>query len=367
MAGESDAGERTEEATAQRREDAMSRGQFARSADLSTALILLSTAGVLVAAGPGLIGGMKSGLVGAIRELDTGPDSVTGAVALLRRELLVALRFVLPFLGAAAAAAAALHFWQAGGIFVVREAIAFKPERLDPVANLGRILSARGAAKVAAALLKAAVIVAVFAVALRGRLPEVAAYSAQGFEQSVPRLGALLLDLFLRCCGALLVLGLADLVFQRWQHGRDLRMTRQQVRDESKEQEGDPQVKRRVRDRMRSFVEKPLAEAVKGAAVVITNPTHFAVALEYSEGKHAAPRVVAKGADHLAQEIRRLARDADVPVIEQPPLARALFREVSVGDLIPESLYRAVASVLAMVWKLRDARRKPAAAAAGVR
>ncbi len=367
MADQADAGERTEEATAQRRDDAQSRGQFARSADLSTALILLSTAAVLVAVGPGLIGGLKAGIVSAIGEIDAAPDSVTGAAALLRRELLAALRFVLPFLGAAGAAAAALHFWEAGGVFVVRDAIAFKPERLDPVQNLGRILSARGAVKVASALLKAAVIVAVFAVALRGRLDEVATYATQGFEQSVPRLGSLLLDLFLRCCGALLVLGLADLLFQRWQHGRELRMTRQQVRDEAKEQEGDPQVKRRVRDRMRSIVEKPLAEAVRTAAVVITNPTHFAVALEYAEGKHAAPRVVAKGADHLAQEIRRLARDADVPVIEQPPLARALFREVSVGDAIPESLYRAVASVLAMVWKLRDARRKPAASAAGVR
>ncbi|MSR46780.1 MAG: EscU/YscU/HrcU family type III secretion system export apparatus switch protein [Planctomycetes bacterium] len=365
MADMFDKNDRTEEATAKKQEDSHARGQFARSTDLSTACVLMAAAAALLATGPGLLQGLRQGIVGAIRGLDNGPDSIGAASAVLRVQLMIALRYVLPFLGAAAGAALAVHFAQAGGFFIARDAIGWKTERLDPVANLGRMLSAKGFAKVGGALLKLLLIVTVFVFALRGRLEEVATYSSLAFEQSSPQLGALLLDLFLRCCAALLVLGFGDYMFQRWQHGRELRMTKQQVRDEMKEQDGDPQVKRRIRDRMRSFAERPLAQAVGAATVVVTNPTHFAVALEYAEGKSAAPRLVAKGVDLLAQEIRRIARDANVPVIEQPPLARALFREVQVGDLIPEKLYRAVASVLAIVWKLRDARRKPVARAAG--
>jgi len=359
-----DKDDRTEEATAKKREDAHARGNFARSGDLSTACLLLATAAVLMALGPALLQAFQHGIVAAIQSLGSGPATVAGASELLRGQLLVALRWTLPFLGAAAATAVALHFVQAGGFFVARDAIAFNPGRLDPAENLSKMLGARGFVKVGGALAKTAVIALVLFFALRSRIVEVAGYASLAFEQSAPRLGILLLDVFLRCCGALLVLGCADYLFQRWQHGRELRMTKQQVRDEAKEQDGDPQVKRRMRDRMRSFAEKPLAQAIKEATVVITNPTHFAVALEYIAGKSAAPKVVAKGADDLAQEIRRLARDAEVPVIEQPPLARALFREAQVGDVIPEKLYRAVAGVLAIVWKLREARRKPAARAA---
>src|SRR6185436_159787 len=159
-------------------------------------------------------------------------------------------------------------------------------------------------------------------------------------------------------------------LFQRWQHSRDLRMSKQQVRDEQKNEDGDPAVKRRIRDRMRQMSEKPLKQAVAAATVVITNPTHFAVALEYVEGKSAAPTVAAKGVDRIAEEIKRIARDANVPVIEQPPLARALFKDVQVGQMIPEPLYRAVAAVLAIVWRLREERKQPkkaAGAAAGRR
>lgn len=367
MADHHDAGDRTEEATPKHREEARSRGNFARSGDLSTALVLLSAAAVLVATGPALLDALRGGIVGAIRSLDSGPGTIEAAATVLRREALAALRWVVPFLGAAAVVAAGLHWFQAGGFFIARDALAPQLSRFDPARNLGRIFSVKGAGKVAAALLKAAVIVGVLAWSLSGRLEEIAGYADLAFEQAAPRLGLLVLGLFVRACAVLVILGLADLLFQRWSHGRDLRMTKQQVRDEAKNEEGDPQVRRRQRERQREIATKPLAQAVRDAAVVVTNPTHYAVALEYADGATPAPRVVAKGADDLAQEIRRLAREHEVPVIEQPPLARALFREVKVGDLVPESLYRAVAGVLAIVWRLREQRRKPAAkrAAAG--
>ncbi|MBL8840714.1 MAG: EscU/YscU/HrcU family type III secretion system export apparatus switch protein [Planctomycetes bacterium] len=360
-----DKDDRTEEATAKHRGDAHERGNFARSQDLSTALLLLAIATVLIVSGRALLDTFRSGIVGAIRHLDEAPTTVAAATSLLRGELLTGLRWVLPFLGTAAVVSAGIHFSQAGGFRIARDAIKFDVTRLDPMQGFGKIFSLKGFSKVGGTLLKTVLVIGVLWWALRGRLDEIAGFSALEFEQSAPRLGALILSLFLRMCAALVVLGFVDYLYQRWQHNRDLRMTKQQVRDEAKNEDGDPQIKRKIKERMRAIVEKPLRQAVAEATVVITNPTHFAVALEYQEGRSAAPRVVAKGADLLAQEIRRIARDADVPVIEQPPLARALFREVKVGDLVPESLYRAVASVLALVWRLREQRKKRSQPAQG--
>ncbi len=363
--------ERTEEATPRHREEARTRGNFARSADLSTAVVLLATAGVLIGVGPALLRGLEGGIISAVGSLARPPGDLQSATLVLRDTLCTALRWTAPFLFAGGAAAAALHFTQAGGFFLAKDALVFKPERLDPTQNLARLLGVRSFAKVAAAFLKLLVIVAVLALSLRGRLDEVALYSALPFQQAAPRLGMLLLDLFLRTCAVLLVLGFGDWLFQRWQHARDLRMSKQQVHDEQKQEEGDPQAKRTMRSRMRKLTEKPLWQAVRESAVIIANPTHIAIALEYVEGRSSAPKVVAKGADRVAQEIKRLARELEVPVIEQPPLARALFRDVRVGELIPDALYRAVAGVLAIVWRLRDEKRRaaqrPAATAAGGR
>ena len=357
MADMIDKDDRTEEATAKHRGDAHLRGNFARSQDLSTALLLMAIAALLMISGRSLLEAFRAGIVHAIRDLDDAPTTVSAATALLRGELLTGLRWVLPFLGTAEVIAASIHFVQAGGFFVARDAIKFDVGRLDPMQGFAKIFSLKGFSKVGGTLLKTLLVISLLWFAMRGRLDEIAGYSALEFEQSAPRLGALILDLFLRICAALLVLSFADYLYQRWQHSRNLRMTKQQVRDEAKNEDGDPHIKRKIKERMRAIVERPLRQAVAEATVVITNPTHFAVALEYLEGRSSAPRVVAKGADDLAQEIRRIARDADVPVIEQPPLARALFREVRVGDLVPESLYRAVASVLALVWRLREQRK----------
>ncbi len=364
-----DTQERTEEPTPKRREEARERGQFARSVDLSTAVVLLASVGVLLGFGSTLMHGFGREIVAGVQRLGAPFSGAGGASEVLRATLLSAMWFAGPFLGFAAAAGVTLHVVQAGGLFVARDALALKFERLDPVRNLSRILSLRGFVKVGAALLKCAVIVAVLAFALRGRLAEIGALAGLDVETAAPRVGALLLSLFLRVTGALLVLGAIDWTFQRWQHGRDLRMSKQQVRDEQKHEDGDPALRRRMRDRMRRFLEKPLRQIVRDATVVVTNPTHFAVALEYVEGRSAAPKVVAKGVDRVAEEIRRIARDANVPTIEQPPLARALFRDVPVGDSIPEPLYRAVASVLAIVWRLREekARRGAAKSAAAGR
>jgi flagellar biosynthetic protein FlhB len=351
-----DTQERTEEATPKRREEARERGQFARSPDLSTSILLLGAVALLLGFGPALLRGMGREIVAGVQRLSVPVSGPLGAAEVLRATLLSTAKLTLPFLVFLLVGGLLLHGVQAGGLFVARDAFAIRLDRFDPARNLARMLSLRSVGRVAGALLKLAAIVLVLVLALRGRLEEMGALARMEIETAAPRLGSLVLALLLRATAALFVLGCADWAFQRWQHARDLRMSKQQVRDEHKEEEGDPQVKKRLRDRWRRWLEKPLRQSVSEATVVVTNPTHVAVALQYLEGRSAAPTVVAKGVDRVAEEIQRIARDVNVPVVEQPPLARALFRDVPVGEPIPEALYRAVASVLAIVWRLREER-----------
>jgi flagellar biosynthetic protein FlhB len=149
---------------------------------------------------------------------------------------------------------------------------------------------------------------------------------------------------------AMLILAVPDYLFQRWQFRESLKMTKQEVKEEHKMYEGDPLIKGRLRERMRELLTKNIAQAVPKASVVVTNPTHFAVALQWEQGAMTAPLVVAKGADEVAQRIKAIARENDVPIVENRPLARALYAETEVGDVIPEKYYEAIANVLAHVY-----------------
>jgi flagellar biosynthetic protein FlhB len=157
----------------------------------------------------------------------------------------------------------------------------------------------------------------------------------------------------------LAIVAALDYAYQRYQFEKNLRMTKQEVKDEMRDAEGNPEIKGRIRRKMREISRKRMMADVKTASVVITNPTHFAVALKYEAGKGGAPKVVAKGADLIALKIREIAAENNVPLVENPPLARSLFKLTEVGDEIPQSLYKAVAEVLAMIWRL-DARRRGA-------
>jgi flagellar biosynthetic protein FlhB len=351
-----DTQERTEEPTARRLEEARAQGRFARSDDLAHALVLLSVAGFLVFAGSGIAQVLRTEIVEGVRRLATPPENLEQAVALVRDTLVRLARIAGPCVLIAAVAAFALHFLQAGGFFVVRDAFKPKLDRFDVARNFSRMFALKSWVKVLAGVLKFSVILGVVAWGTRARLDRFTQLSGMDFDRTVPAVVNLLLAMFVQVSGVLVVLGAADWTFQRWQHHRDMRMSKQQVRDESKHEDGDPQMKKRIRDRQRAIVERPLRQTVPEATVIVTNPTHYSVAIRYEEGKSAAPVVTAKGVDRVAEEIKRLAREHDVPILEQPPLARALFRDVPVGQMVPEKLYRAVAGVLAVVWRLKQKR-----------
>lgn len=350
MADERDE-ERTEPATPRRREEARGRGQVARSADLSSAVILLAAVLALQFLGRPLTGGIFASAVAVLEGLavvDGDPAALLGHFGGAFGAVLLGF---LPFVGIVLAAAIAANLAQVGFLFT-SSPLAPDLDRLNPVAGLGRLFSLRGLVRLVAGLLKlAAVGVVVFWTlwAERVRLVEL---SGRGFEQIAGIAVDLMLTLSLRAALALLAIALLDYAFQKWQHERDLRMSKQEVREELRRYEGDPRIRERRRALQQQLALQRMMLGVPRATVVITNPTHLAVAIRYEKSMDA-PLVVAKGAEQLARRIRETALDHGIPIVERKDLARALYRSAEVGQSIPPDLYQAVAEILAYVYRLK--------------
>ena len=340
---------------------ARERGQVARSAELPAALLVLLGAGALWVcadlAASGFARLVRAGLVFGVPEAFDGAR----AVARLAEAAAEALVWLIPFL-AAALAAALLAPLAVGGWTFSAQALAPDPARLDPFKGLARIFSLEGAIALAKALAKAGAIGAVLVLVLWGQRGELAGLLALPVERAVPGAVALLAQGALAAALAFGAIAALDVPLAIWQHRRRLRMTREELRREQKETEGDPLLKARIRSIQRETARRRMMQAVPKADVVVTNPLHVAVALVWREGAMRAPQVVAKGRALLAARMRELAVGHGVPVVEAPPLARALERHVAVGTEVPQALYGAVAQVLAYVYQLRAARARGGAA-----
>ena len=347
--------ERTERATPKRLRDAKRKGQVARSRELNTAMLLTVTALVLY----GLGAEVGQGLVRLVeRSLDLGPADLADPAAMLHR--MRAMTFDLLILGAplllAALGTALIAPILLGGWTLSGELLIPKLERLSPIKGFGRIFSPTGLVELVKAIVKLALIAGVGGVVLWSYRSEILAPPDASVARDMLDAFHLFATVLLTLSAATFLVAAMDVPYQLWDHGRKLRMTRQEVRDELKEHEGRPEVKSRVRQLQRDLSRRRMMDEVPKADLVVTNPTHYAVALRYEPLKCGAPRVVAKGADLLAGQIRAIARANGVPVIEAPPLARALYRGVKLDQEIPGSLYMAVAQLLAYVYQLRTAR-----------
>jgi flagellar biosynthetic protein FlhB len=234
----------------------------------------------------------------------------------------------------------------------------FSPQfsRLNPIAGFGRMFSKHGLVELGKALLKTIIVAVVVGVAIWKERDALVALLTMSLPDGVASIGRLLGVTFIVGAGSLVLVAAIDVPFQIWQHHHRLRMTKEEVRQEMKETEGDPHIKARIRQQQREMARRRMMAAVPSADVVVTNPTHYAVALKYDSAGGRAPRVVAKGADAVAAKIRELAQEHRVPLLEAPPLARALYKHTDLGDEIPAMLYKAVAEVLAYVFQLRSYR-----------
>ncbi len=354
---ERDDQERTEQATPKKREDARKKGQVPRSVDLGAAAVTLATAGALLAFGSGAAQGLMGMLSEGLR--------VRGAELLYEDVMLrhladsagLALIAVVPLFAAmlvAALAAPALI----GGWTFSSESLSFKPERLDPVAGFGRMFSLRSLVELVKSIAKFALIAGIAVLVIRSRLDEVQALATQPLGPAIIESGRIAVSALLAMAAGLGLIAAIDAPFQLWQYAKELRMSHQEVREEAKESEGSPETRGRIRSMQQAAARRRMMQDVPKADVVVTNPTHFAVALRYDEKQDHAPVVLAKGSDEVAARIREAALEHGVPLVSAPPLARALFRHVDIGRQIPHALFVAVAQVLTYVLQLKMARRR---------
>jgi flagellar biosynthetic protein FlhB len=350
---EQDDFERTLPPTAKRIRDAREEGQVNRSRELAT-FALLAGGGLTLVFGSaywndGLARVLRSGLE-FDRRLATDPALLAAhLLAMLQGGLVVALPLLAVGFFSGMAGTIAIGGWNFS-----TKAFGVRLGRLDPLKGLANMVSLHGANELIKAVLKAAAVGTLTFAFLWLHRAEVAALAAHPFPAGLAEAGALIRSTYLWLLGVVALIAAFDVPMQIRNYLRKLRMTPAEVRKEHKETEGDPQIKGRIRRIQRERARRRMMSAIPTADVVVTNPTHYAVALAYDDAM-AAPQVVAKGSDELAARIREIARDAGVPIVEAPALARALHRHTEVGDPIPRALFEAVAILLAYVFQLREA------------
>ena len=353
------AGEKSQEATPHRREELRQQGHVARSQDFASALLLLLG---LIALG--LTAGRLIDFLGSLTRRQLGGQQwVAGgqgwlaldadsAVAQYNRLMTELAEAVLPLLAMVFVAGVVVNLMQVGFMFLPEKA-APDLSRIDPLQGLRRIFSLNNIMRLVFGILKIAVLAAVAGVCLYGQRHNILGMTGMSVPQIAASLCGLLFWTAVKMAIALVLLAMLDYGFQLWKYERDIRMTPQEIREELKNLEGNPQVIARRRHVQRQLALTRISHAVPKADVVITNPTEIAVAIQYVPEKMAAPIVVAKGAGVVAERIRKLAIEHGIPIVEKPPLARALYKEVEVNQPIPQDKYAAVAEVLAYVYQLK--------------
>lgn len=347
------AGEKTEEATPKRREEARKKGQVFKSMELVSAVTLLAVYAVLKATGP-FIAGRVFSFSRALWEQGATQDwSESGVHMLLNQVFLLVAMVVAPVVLTAAAAGLVANFLQVGFLFTT-EPLTPNFDRLNPVSGMKRIFSRRALVEMAKSLIKLTIVAYVAYRTVAGDLEAFPLLVSLDVPQVLQFLVDVVSRLLLWVGVAMLVMAVADYMYQRWEYEQSLKMTKQEVKEEFKQQEGNPEVRSKIRQKQREMARKRMMQDVKKADVVVTNPTHFAVALSYKQPDMAAPKVLAKGQGFLALRIRELAKAENIPIVENPPLARQLYAAVEMGQEIPGDLYQAVAEVLAFVYQLKQ-------------
>jgi flagellar biosynthetic protein FlhB len=353
---------RTEEPTPRRRNEARRKGQVARSQDLSAAVMLFAGFLALEFLGPRVWLTMTAVTRSAL-SIDgnvASRDLMTFSAAMA----LEVMKAIVPIMLIVAAAGIVILYAQVGWLLTVEP---LKPSlsKINPLKGIQRLFSFRSVATAMVNMGKLLLVVLVAYLTMSGYATEIIYAFTLGFSD-VLRLGASLASkLGVRVSAVLLVMALLDFAYQRYSHQRDLKMTKEEVRDELRSMEGDPVVKRRRREVQFQLAMQRLKKEVPQADVVVTNPTHLALAIRYEVETMPAPKVVAKGADYMALRIRQIAEEHGIPIVERKSLARAMYEAVEVGEYIPERFYQAVAEILAYVYEL-SGRAIRARAAAGV-
>jgi len=345
--------ERTEKATPKRRRESRKKGQVAQSREIPSVLILMTALGFFYFAGSWMFWNLSEFIGGVYQNLDTlrfntATDVSVLSVDIFKKLFSVLIPFFLPILIAATVA----NIGQVG-FEVHSDPITPKLSKLNPISGVKKLFSIKSLVELAKSILKILIIGGIAYGLIKGQMEGFPPLMQLSVAEILLFIAQAAFKILFLACLALIILAFLDFVYQRWQYEENLKMTKQEVKDERKQAEGDPKVKGRIRKVQMEMAQRRMMEAVPEADVVITNPIHLAVALKFEASKMHAPTVIAKGSGHIAERIKEIARNHQVPIVEDKPLAQTLFKMVEIGEFIPEELYRAVAEILAYVYRIK--------------
>lgn len=348
--------EKTEEATPKRKSDARKKGQIARSKDVGLAITFIATILVIVILSDTVVGSFKKNIIYFLSEagsIELTNGTVKGLTSLVLSKMATTLLpIVLPIMLAGVAASL-----MQSGFLIVKDAIKPSLGKLNPINGFKNMFSKRSAVELIKNLISISIIVYLAYSYVKDNFYKILNIGNLYLPTMGVEVKSLLLGIFYRIAIFVVAVAAIDYLVQVLLHKKEMRMTKEEIKEEYKQMEGDPQIKSKIKQKQREMSRRRMIDSVGDATVVITNPTHLAVAIKYEEGNMEAPQVVAKGADLLAMKIKEKARESDVPIIENKPLARMIYEQVEIDKYIPQDMYQAVAEILAMVYKLDKKKR----------
>ncbi|MFF5993330.1 flagellar biosynthesis protein FlhB [Lysinibacillus sp. KU-BSD001] len=347
------AGEKTEKATPKKRQDSRKKGQVLKSQDVSAAILLLIVFLFLFFIAPSMFQGMRSFLMQALyRDMLIETVSIETVMEMYADAIQEMAWIVLPIMVIAMVAGIGANYLQFGFLFTT-ETLKFDLKKMDPIKGIKKIISVRAIINLIKSLLKVTLLGVVTFAIIWIYLEEVLALAFKSPWESLTTVAYLSGLMGVAAAIMLLLISILDYVYERYEYEKNLKMSKQDIKDEHKNSEGDPLIKSKIKQRQREMAMRRMMQEVPHADVVITNPTHYAIALKYDENSMDAPRVVAKGTDFVAQKIKLIAKEHDVIMVENRPLARAMYDQVEIGEQVPEEFFKAVAEILAYVYRMK--------------
>ncbi len=347
-----DSGEKTEDATPKKKSESKKKGQVAKSKELSSTVTLLTVTILMITLGTYTLDNLKNVLILFLNNYLTITFNENTFKTLLLVSLMKFGIIILPIVIPIMLMGVVASLMQSGFIFT-NEPLKPDLKKLDPISGFKKIFSMRSVVD----LLKNLAIVTTISIIaynfIKSNYLDIMTYGSLKIEAILGVFGSLVVDIFFKISIVMLIISIIDFAYQKYKHNKELKMSMQEIKEEYKQQEGDPQIKSKIRQKQREMASSRMMQQVPDATVVITNPTHLAIAIKYEQGGEGAPIIVAIGADNVAIKIKEIASDNDIPIIENKPLARLIYKELDVGSEIPTDMYQAVAEILALVYKLK--------------
>jgi flagellar biosynthetic protein FlhB len=346
--------DKTEEATEKRKQDARKKGQVAKSMELNSVVVLFAMFLLLNVAGGWFYHEISLYLKNNLSPSFLNTELTESNLGhMLLQHLIFFFRIFLPIGLSAVVIAVGINYIQVGPLYTT-ETLRPKFSKLNPINGFKRLFSTQGLVDLVKSCLKLVIVLYFAYSTIKSKVFLLVGTAKLTVLQTGAMVWSIVFQVALKVCTFLLILAIMDYIYQRWQLRKNLRMTKKEVKDEFKQVEGNPLIKNKIRQRQREIAQRRMMQEVPKADVIITNPTHLAIALKYEPGRMAAPTVIAKGEGYIAQKIREIAQANGVVLVENKPLAHAIYKTVKIGEAIPEKLYQAVAEVLAFVYRLKQ-------------